>query len=72
VVHLGSLQSENKIRSGGRPARWLTMRVAALGARLFAVPDRTAIQHGWAITRRQGGLARTYRDPRFGLKGQDR
>lgn len=45
----------------------LSWRVAALGARLYAVDDRTAIQHGWAITRRHGGLSRTYRDPRFDM-----
>lgn len=43
----------------------LSWRVATVGARLYAVGDRTAIQHGWTITRRRGGLARTYRDPRF-------
>lgn len=45
----------------------LSWRVAALGARLYAVDDRTAVQHGWAITRRHGGLSRTYRDPRFDM-----
>lgn len=44
----------------------LSWRLAALGARLYAVDDRTAIQHGWTITRRRGELARTYRDPGFG------
>jgi hypothetical protein len=43
----------------------LSWRVAAVGARLYAVDDRTAIQEGWTVTRRRGGLARAYRDPRF-------
>jgi hypothetical protein len=45
----------------------LSWRAAAVGARLHAVDDRTAIQDGWAITRRHGGLSRTYRDPRFDM-----
>jgi hypothetical protein len=44
----------------------LSWRVAAVGARLYAVDDRTALQEGWTIIRRRGGLARTYRDPWFG------
>jgi hypothetical protein len=71
VVNLDSLQSENKSEFRPRAAHWLVIQVAAFGARMFAIDDRTAIQHGWTITRRRGGLARTYRDPRFdGRKGQ--
>lgn len=43
----------------------VSWRVAAVGARLYAVDDRTALQEGWTITRRHGGLARSYHDPRF-------
>ena len=43
----------------------VSWRVAAAGARLCTVDDRTAIQHGWTVIRRHGGLSRTYRDPRF-------
>ena len=64
MVYFTSPPNENKTQF--HVVRWLGWRVAALGARLFAVPDRTAIQHGWVITRRHGGLARSYRDPRFG------
>jgi hypothetical protein len=44
---------------------WVAWHVAAVGAELFGVQDRIAIQHGWVITRRHCGLARSYRDPRF-------
>lgn len=43
----------------------LSWRVAAVGARLYAVDDRIAIHDGLTITRRRGGLARSYRDPGF-------
>ena len=53
---------------GGYPAR-VTGRLALLiwrvGDRLFRAEDTCAKQHGWQITARHGGLARTYRDPRF-------
>ena len=39
--------------------------IRRIGARLFAEPDATARRHGWEITERWGGMARTYRDPRF-------
>ena len=57
--------SENKARS--RIAHWLGNLAAATGDRLFAADDTAAVQHGWQITVRRGGLGRTYRDPRFGM-----
>jgi hypothetical protein len=36
-----------------------------VGTRLFAANDREAARHGWQITQLQGGLGRSYRDPRF-------
>jgi hypothetical protein len=56
--------SENKARS--RITRWLGNLAAAVGSRLFAAGDTSAVQHGWQITVRRGGLSRSYRDPRFG------
>ncbi len=48
---------------------WVTGRLARLirtaGDRLFQAEDARARQYGWQITARRGGLARTYRDPRF-------
>lgn len=53
---------------GGRLAR-VTGRLALLigtgGDRLFQAEDAHARRYGWHITARRGGLARTYRDPRF-------
>ncbi|HEY2443745.1 MAG TPA: hypothetical protein VGI31_11455 [Streptosporangiaceae bacterium] len=49
----------------GRAARWLAGLAEAAGRRWFAADDRAAIGHGWQITARRGGLARSYRDPRF-------
>jgi hypothetical protein len=39
--------------------------VLRLGNRLFTRADAEAARHGWQVVRRRGGLARTYRDPRF-------
>jgi hypothetical protein len=53
---------------GGNIARvtgWLVRLVRAAGDRLFQAEDIRASQNGWQITARRGGLARTYRDPRF-------
>lgn len=44
---------------------WLAALAERAGTRLFARDDVFAIQHGWQITRRHGGLGRRYRDPRF-------
>jgi hypothetical protein len=63
LVNFTSSSGENKTQFN--ILRWVAWRVSALGARMFAVDDRFALQHGWEITRRWGGLARTYRDPRF-------
>lgn len=43
----------------------LSWWVAAVGARLYAVDDRIAIHDGLTVTRRLGGLTRSYRDPGF-------
>jgi hypothetical protein len=53
---------------GGNIARVtgrLVRLVRAAGDRLFQAEDIRASQNGWQITARRGGLARTYRDPRF-------
>ena len=39
-----------------------------LGQRLFRRLDAQARGHGWLVTPVQGGLGRTYRDPRFAEK----
>jgi len=36
-----------------------------VGDRLFRRDDQWAIEHNLQITRRHGGLSRSYRDPRF-------
>jgi DnaJ-class molecular chaperone len=43
----------------------LALLIRAAGNRLFQAEDERAKQYGWQITVRRGGLARTYRDPRF-------
>lgn len=43
----------------------LARLIRQVGDRLFRDADVRASQHGWQITARRGGLARTYRDPRF-------
>ncbi len=67
--------------SGGLAARALTLVAAAMneiaarladiprgiGARLFLDCDEEACWHGWQITPIQGGLGRSYRDPRFDM-----
>jgi len=58
-----SLTSENNPR--GRTDSWLTTLIGAVGSSLFAAHDQQAAQNGWQITHRQGGLGRSYRDPRF-------
>jgi hypothetical protein len=53
---------------GGNVARvtWrLALLIRAAGDRLFHAEDMRARQYGWQMTARRGGLARTYRDPRF-------
>jgi hypothetical protein len=58
----------NASGQGGKLARVtgrLVRLVRAAGDRLFQAEDIRASQNGWEITARRGGLARTYRDPRF-------
>lgn len=53
---------------GGNIARvtgWLGRLIRTAGNRLFQAEDARARQYSWQITTRRGGLARTYRDPRF-------
>jgi hypothetical protein len=54
-------QAGNIARVTGR----LALLIRAAGDRLFQAEDARARQYGWQITARHGGLARTYRDPRF-------
>jgi len=44
---------------------WLGAVPQRLGDRLFAMNDTEAYWRGWQITKARGGLARSYRDPRF-------
>jgi hypothetical protein len=60
-VGKASGQGGNIARVTGR----LVRLVRAVGDRLFQAEDVRASQYGWQITARRGGLARTYRDPRF-------
>ena len=43
----------------------LALLIRGTGDRLFQAEDARATRYGWQITARRGGLARTYRDPRF-------
>jgi hypothetical protein len=43
----------------------LARAVGRAGARHFEDDDAFALRHGWTITIQRGGLARSYRDPRF-------
>jgi RecJ-like exonuclease len=43
----------------------LSLLIRRFGNWLFQAEDARARQHGWEITVDRGGLARTYRDPRF-------
>jgi hypothetical protein len=45
-------------------ARRVAYKLKAAGDRIFFAADEEACWWGWEITRRHGGLARTYRDPR--------
>jgi hypothetical protein len=44
--------------------RWVAYQFGAVGDRIFFAIDEEACWRGWQITRRHGGLARTYRDTR--------
>jgi hypothetical protein len=48
-----------------RVTRHLALLIRAAGDWLFQAEDARARQYGWQVTTRRGGLARTYRDPRF-------
>jgi hypothetical protein len=50
-------------RSGRRTLAMILLH--AIGDRLHKDGDLRARQHGWQVTTRRGGMARTYRDPRF-------
>jgi hypothetical protein len=53
---------------GGSPARAagrLALLIRRFGDWLYQADDARARQYGWQITIGRGGLARTYRDPRF-------
>jgi hypothetical protein len=45
---------------------WLAAIPRRLGDGLFTMNDVEACWHDWQITKTRGGLARRYRDPRFG------
>lgn len=61
-VGKASGQGSNIARVIGR----LALVVRTAGGRLFQAEDARARQYGWQVTAHHGGLARTYRDPRFG------
>jgi len=63
LTKVTSVTSEHKVWT--RLIRWLRKQAETAGQRLFARDDLIAIQHGWQITARYGGLGRQYRDPRF-------
>jgi hypothetical protein len=52
-------------RLRGRIVVAVRSRVHSLGKRLFGADDARARNHGWLIEVKDGGLGRTYRDPRF-------
>jgi hypothetical protein len=60
-VGTASGQADGHTRATG----WLTLLIRRFGNWLFQAEDERARQHGWQITARRGGLARTYWDPRF-------
>jgi hypothetical protein len=49
---------------------WVTDVVRRLGTRLLLTCDEEANWRGWQTTVLRGGLARSYRDPRFDLRQQ--
>jgi hypothetical protein len=46
-------------------AKALRRQIRVKGDRLYKRDDALAQRNGWTIEVRRGGLARTYRDPRF-------
>ena len=63
MINATSPTSEDKART--RLVRWLRKRAETAGQLLFACDDLRAVNHGWQIIIRCGGLGRQYRDPRF-------
>jgi hypothetical protein len=63
LTKISSLSSEDKTSTS--LVGWLARVLRNFGDRLFADADARARQHGWQVTRRNGGLSRRYRDPRF-------
>ena len=49
-----------------KPRDLLLCAFSAIGGTVFLAGDCHALEHGWQISPRHGGLSRTYRDPRFG------
>jgi hypothetical protein len=60
-VGTASGRGDGHTRTTGR----LALLIRRFGTWLFQAGDERARQHGWQVTARRGGLARTYRDPRF-------
>lgn len=50
---------------------WLAGTPRRTGNRLFTMNDAEAAWRGWQVTVLAGGLARRYRDPRFGTRDDD-
>jgi hypothetical protein len=48
-----------------RLTSWMSDCLAQAGDLVFAISDAEASWHAWDIVRRDAGLARAYRDPRF-------
>jgi hypothetical protein len=59
------LAARGLVLAGQALLSWLAAIPGRLGGRLFATNDDEARWHGWVITKTRGGLARSYRDPRF-------
>ena len=58
-----------------RISTWVRRRQRELSDRIHAAGDAAARQHGWAITKSSGALgfgARSFRDPRFNSRRQQR
>jgi hypothetical protein len=51
--------------SPSRPTGWLALLIRGFGDWMYQADDARARQYGWQITVLRGGLARSYRDPRF-------
>jgi hypothetical protein len=51
---------------------WLAVLPGRLGDRLFTLNDDEAGWRDWQVIKTRGGLARTYRDPRFDRPARER